>query len=71
MQEIDQMEENVQQLYVKRREELERISALTSEEAKEILLGEVRKEVSHEAALMIKDIESKLRKRLIKKLEKL
>ena len=67
LQEIDQMEENVQQLYVKRREELERISALTSEEAKEILLGEIRKEVSHEAALMIKDIESKAKEEADKK----
>ena len=67
LQEIDQMEENVQQLYVKRREELERISTLTSEEAKEILLGEVRKEVSHDAALMIKDIESKAKEEADKK----
>ena len=67
LQEIDQMEENVQQLYFKRREELERISALTSEEAKEILLGEVRKEVSHDAALMIKDIESKAKEEADKK----
>ena len=61
------MEENIQQLYVKRREELERISTLTSEEAKEILLGEVRKEVSHDAALMIKDIESKAKEEADKK----
>ena len=67
LQEIDQMEENIQQLYVKRREELERISTLTSEEAKEILLGEVRKEVSHDAALMIKDIESKAKEEADKK----
>ena len=67
LQEIDQMEENIQQLYVKRREELERISTLTSEEAKEILLGEVRKEVSHDAALMIKDTESKAKEEADKK----
>ena len=67
LQEIDQMEENVQQLYVKRREELERISNLTSEEAKEILLGEVRKEVSHDAALLIKEIESKAKEEADKK----
>ena len=67
LQEIDQMEENIQQLYVKRREELERISTLTSEEAKEILLEEVRKEVSHDAALMIKDIESKAKEEADKK----
>ena len=67
LQEIDQMEENVQQLYVKRREELERISTLTSEEATEILRGEVRKVVSHAAALMIKDIESKAKEEADKK----
>lgn len=67
LQEIDQMEENIQQLYVKRREELERISTLTSDEAKEILLGEIRKEVSHDAALMIKEIESKAKEEADKK----
>ena len=67
LQEIDQMEENVQQLYAKRREELERISNLTTEEAKEILLGEVRKEVSHDAALLIKEIESKAKEEADKK----
>ena len=67
LQEVDQMEENIQQFYAKRREELERISNLTTEEAKEILLGEVRKEVSHDAALMIKDIESKAKEEADKK----
>ncbi|WP_291743230.1 ribonuclease Y [Clostridium sp.] len=67
MQEVDQVEENIQQLYVKRREELERISNLTTEEAKEILLGEVKKEVSHDAALLIKEIESKAKEEADKK----
>ena len=67
LQEVDQMEENIQQLYAKRREELERISNLTTEEAKEILLGEVRKEVSHDAALLIKEIESKAKEEADKK----
>lgn len=67
MQEVDQVEENIQQLYVKRREELERISNLTIEEAKEILLGEVKKEVSHDAALLIKEIESKAKEEADKK----
>ena len=67
LQEIDQFEENVQQLFTKRREELERISTLTSDEAKELLLGEVRKEVSHDAALMIKEIESKAKEEADKK----
>ncbi|MGL5380978.1 ribonuclease Y [Clostridium sp.] len=67
MQEIDQMELNVQELYTQRREELEKISNLSSEEAREILLDEVRKEVSHEAAIMVKDIESKAKEEADKK----
>ena len=37
--------------------ELERLSGMTSDEAKEILLSRVRDEVKHEMAIMIKDIE--------------
>lgn len=59
MLEVDQVEARVQKLYEERRAELERISALSSEEAREILLDEIRKEITHDAALMIKDIESK------------
>ena len=58
-QDVEQVEANVKELYAKEREELERISGLTTEEAKDLLLREVNKEVKHEAALMIKDIESK------------
>lgn len=59
MLELDQVEANVQKLYEERRVELERVSALSFEEAREILLDEIRKEITHDAALMIKDIESK------------
>ena len=40
-------------------EELEKISGLTAEEAKAILLDEIEKDVRHDASVMIKDIESK------------
>ncbi|MEA4988437.1 MAG: ribonuclease Y [Anaerovorax sp.] len=40
-------------------EELERISGYTVEEAKQLLLSNVEKEVRYEASLLIKDIESK------------
>ena len=40
-------------------EELEKISGLTAEEAKTLLLDEIEKDVRHDASLMIKDIESK------------
>ncbi|MGN0144582.1 MAG: ribonuclease Y [Clostridium sp.] len=59
MLELDQVEAKVQELYDERKAELERVSALSSEEAREILLDETRKEITHDAALMIKEIESK------------
>ena len=37
--------------------ELDRISMLSTEEAKEILLQRVKDEIQHESAQMIKDIE--------------
>jgi len=40
-------------------EELERISGLSTEDAKEYLLKNLENEVKHEAAIMIKDIEAK------------
>lgn len=58
-QDVEQVETEVKELYAKEREELERISGLTTEEAKDLLLKEVNKEIKHEAALMIKDVESK------------
>lgn len=65
--EIDTREAEVQELHEKRREELERISGLSSEEAKKILLYEVKKEVTHDAALMIKDIETRAKEEADKK----
>ncbi|MCL6639097.1 MAG: ribonuclease Y [Firmicutes bacterium] len=41
--------------------ELERISGLTSEEAKQILLADIEKEIQLEAAMIIKDVENKAR----------
>ena len=51
--------DEVQELYKKQVQELERLSGLSSEEAKQILLNDVEKQTRHEAAIMIKDIESK------------
>ena len=67
LREIDEMDLNVQELCKKRREELEKVANLSSEEAREILLAEVKREVSHEAALMIKEIESKAKDEADKK----
>jgi ribonucrease Y len=59
LQDVQALEDSVQELYSKEREELERISGLTSEEAKQFLLSEVEREIKHDAAVMIKEVESK------------
>lgn len=57
--EIETMESDVKSLYQEQRNELERISNLKTEDARRILLDQVNTEVKHEAAIMIKDVESK------------
>lgn len=57
--EINDLEEEIKSMHQKEVEELERISELTRDEARNILLNDVKNEISHEAALMIKDIEAK------------
>ncbi len=57
--EVAEKKEEVDQLYQKQLEELERISGLTSEQAKELLLTDIEKAIKHEAAVMIKEIEQK------------
>jgi len=57
--EAQKIQEDVQELYKKQVLELERLSGLSSEEAKQLLLSDIEKEIKHEAAMMIKDIETK------------
>lgn len=57
----------VSKLNEQRLQELERISGLTSEQAKEYLLKIVEDEVKHEAAVMIKEIESRAKEEADKK----
>lgn len=59
--EIQNLQDEITELYKKQVEELERLAGLTTEEAKELLLNDIKKEIKHEAAIMIKDIESKAR----------
>jgi ribonuclease Y len=66
-QEIELLEASVQELYTKQREELERLSGLTSDEAKQVLLDEVKKEIKHETAIMIKEVEAKAKEEADKK----
>lgn len=57
--EIDATKTQLAEVYSRQLGELERISCMTSEEAKQILLSDIEKEIQHEAAMMIKDIEHK------------
>lgn len=54
---VDEQQEHMKQLVHEQQVELERISGLTSDEAKDIILKGVEEEVRHEAAILIKEIE--------------
>ncbi|AZR72578.1 ribonuclease Y [Anoxybacter fermentans] len=54
---VSQMEEEIGKLRDKQIAELERLSRLTSEEAKEILMRNVEQEIEHDLARMIKEKE--------------
>ncbi|MEF9951208.1 MAG: ribonuclease Y [Clostridium sp.] len=64
---VQKLQEEVNGVYKKQVEELEKLAGLTVDEAKQILLSNVEKEVRHEVAIMIKDIESKAREEADKK----
>lgn len=59
--------EEVNKLHEQRVQELERISGLTSEQAKEYLLKVVEEEVKHETALMIKEMDMRVKEESGKK----
>lgn len=56
--ELKQREAKVEELSQQRVQELERISGLTSEQAKEYLLKTVEEDVKHDTAKMIKELEA-------------
>ncbi|MBO4997851.1 MAG: ribonuclease Y [Lachnospira sp.] len=57
----------IEELHAKKLQELERISGLTSEQAKEFLLKSVEDDVKHEMALMIKEMETRAKEEADKK----
>lgn len=65
--EIRKREESARELEDKRVQELERISGLTSEQAKEYLLKAVEDDVKHDTAKMIKELESQAKEEADKK----
>ena len=65
--ELDKLRSEMSELEAKRTQELERISGLTSEQAKEYLLKTVEDEVKHETAVMIKELETRAKEEANKK----
>ena len=65
--EIEQLEEEIKQIYDSQVSELERISGLTKEQARELLLSSVEKEISYETAAKIREYESRLKEEADKK----
>ncbi len=54
---LEKKEQEITEIKQKQTEELERISGLTPEEAKNILIRDIEKSARHDAAVMVKEIE--------------
>ncbi|MDQ0161805.1 ribonuclease Y [Bacillus alveayuensis] len=66
-QHIEEMESKVDEMVKEQQAELERISGLTREEAKQLILERVENELSHEIAVMVKEAESRAKEEADKK----
>lgn len=64
---IDAEKEQLQELQAKHLQELERISGLTSDQAKEQLLSAVKEDVKHETAMYVKEMETRAKEDARKK----
>ena len=69
--ELGKQRQKDDELEKKRQQELERISGLTSEQAKEYLLKTVEDEVKHDTAVMVKTLESRAKEEADKKAKEL
>ena len=65
--ELNRKKAEVEELSEKRVQELERISGLTSEQAKDFLLKTVEDEVKHDTAVLIKEMENQAKEEASKK----
>lgn len=66
-QQTEEMESKVQAMKEEQQAELERISGYTTDQAKQIILERIEKEVKHEAAIMIKETENQAKEEADKK----
>ena len=69
--ELDKLKQDVEEFHAKQLQELEKISGLTSEQAKEYLLKTVEEEVKLETAVLIKEMESRAKEEADKKAKEL
>jgi ribonuclease Y len=65
--ELDKIRHEVEEFHTRQLQELEKISGLTSEQAKEYLLRTVEEDVKHETAILIKEYENKAKEEAEKK----
>ena len=65
--ELGKQKQKVEELEKKRQQELERISGLTSEQAKEYLLKTVEDDVKHDTAKMVRELETQAKEEADKK----
>lgn len=68
---LDKLREEVEQLKQQHLSELEKISGLTTEQAKEYLLKQVKEDVQHETAILIKELEVKAKEEATKNARKI
>jgi len=69
--ELEKLRQEVEEIHAKQLQELEKISGLTSEQAKEYLIKTVEEEVKHETAMLIKELETKAKEEADKKAKEL
>ncbi len=65
-QEIEKKKEDVKEIFNRQMQELQRISGLSSEDAKKQLLSELEKQLNNEKALLIKEVEGKAKEEATK-----
>ncbi|WP_102028288.1 ribonuclease Y [Salirhabdus sp. Marseille-P4669] len=66
-QQIQEMESKVEELVKEQQAELERISGYTSDQAKQIILERVEKDVTHETAMILREAENRAKEEADKK----
>jgi ribonucrease Y len=66
-QQAEETQSKVEQILQKQHTELERISGLSREEAKQIIINELEKEIAHDTAVMIKENENRAKEEADKK----